>query len=204
MIGELSMNKLHLLLLLLCVPSIFADQIIFTGGHSFVSSLNGSVENGIVEQIVETDAENVYYGDLSYVLYSNDRFAINQMMYFGLGVQMWAPMTITEKESNIGAFNIPIYASLNFESQEKAFIKPIFRAKIGYNHLWIFNDDKINRGWGNIYGSLSLEAKWLNWVITGIEASHKSFEYKPNSNGDYLTIAHNTIAAYLGICLGLK
>ncbi len=197
------MKKLHLLLLLLFVSSVFADQVIFTGGYSFISSLNGSVENGIVEQIVETDADHAYFGDLSYVLFSNDRFAFNQMMYFGLGMQMWAPMAITGKETNIGAFNIPIYVSLNFEDQEKAMVKPIFRAKIGYNHLWIFNDDKINRGWGNIYGSLSLEAKWFNWVLTGIEASHKSFEYQPVGDSKYLTIAHNTIAAYLGICFGL-
>ncbi len=198
------MKILNLLLLLLFVSPLFADQVIFTSGYTFSSSLNGSVEQGITEQIIEIDANNAYFGDISYVLFSNDRFAINQMMYFGLGMQIWAPMAIAEKETNIGAFNIPLYLSLNFESQEKAMIKPIFRAKIGYNHLWIFNDDKITRGWGNVYGSLSLEAKWLNWVITGVEASHKSFEYQPVNDGKSLMVAHNTIAGYVGICLGLK
>ncbi|MGL1902973.1 MAG: hypothetical protein OCC49_12615 [Fibrobacterales bacterium] len=192
--------------LLLSPLELFADQLNITGGYSFYSPFNAERDQADnITQSIESELEPSYLVDIHYVFYSLDRFTVNQFIYFGAGFQVSAPFAF-KNSINMDALFIPIYVSLNGESRKRAAVKPVLRTKIGYNHLLNYGD-VINRGWGNIFGSLSLEAKWFNMVSTGIDMSAKRFEYQTNASEDQsVTNIHATIysvSAYFSICITL-
>ncbi|MGL1936658.1 MAG: hypothetical protein OCD01_16625 [Fibrobacterales bacterium] len=192
--------------LILLPLELFADQIIVSGGYSFYSPFNAEEDQaGNISQSIESQLEPSYLTDIHYVFYSLDRFTVNQFVYFGAGLQISAPFTL-DPSINMDALFIPIYVSLNGESRKRAFVKPILRAKVGYNHLLNYGD-VIDRGWGNLFASLSLEAKWLDIVSTGIDMSAKRFEYQTKATEEIkITNIHATVysvSAYLSICINL-
>ncbi len=192
--------------LLLLPLELFADQLIVTGGYSFYSPFKAEEDLGKgVSQSIESDLEPSYLADIHYVFYSLDRFTVNQFVYFGAGFQVSAPF-ILQPSINMDALFIPIYVSLNGESRKRALVKPVLRTKIGYNHL-LNHGNVLDRGWGNVFGSLSLEAKWLNMVSSGIDISAKRFEYQTKATDKQIVRNINatvfSFSAYLSICINL-
>ena len=179
-----------------------SHQINIIGGMTFLDELRGVKYEANAEKNISTDANHTFFGDVSYVFNLNNEVLNQQSVFLGIGFQIFTEMAFKDNDESIGAFNLPLYLSFNYDpyllNSKLAEFQPVFRIKAGYNHIQITDQDKIDRAWGNFFGAVGLEARISQYFVIGSEFSAKRFEYFGAQDKTQRYIYHLSLNAYIG------
>ena len=196
-----------LIAVILSTKASYSSQINISGGTSFLDRLNGIKIEGDAEKSISTLAKSTFYSEIHYIFYDNILFSNKQSVFIGAGNQIFTEMKFEDSGESIGALNIPIYLSLNYDphalSEKYHSFSPIMRFKLGYNHVYITDDTKISNAWGNIFGAFSIETRVSGFFLIGAEASAKRFEYFNTKDTHLRYITHYSVNAFMGFSFKL-